>query len=161
MVEIVRATEENERDFVNLYKIAYRGLELYSYTDEGDIAFYFHWLYGRDKDGLFIAKYENIPVGFLACDSNWFSKFENSFVCEIHEIFVHPEFRKRKIGSLLIQVAEKYAIEKSRDIIGLWVGVGNEGAKIFYKKHSFFEVAVRGMWVRMIKKLSLQNYNRP
>ncbi|RLI22111.1 N-acetyltransferase, partial [Candidatus Bathyarchaeota archaeon] len=116
--------------FVRLYYKAYRGLEKYAYTKERDIKRYFKWLLSRDPNGFFIAELEE-PVGFVACDTNWFSPFERSRVGEIHELFVHPNFRGKGVGRMLVKKAIEYAKSRKRKKAGLWVGVENYSAKQF------------------------------
>ena len=148
----IRNVREDDRDsFVEIYKEAYRGLEEYAYTRTKDIKWYFRWLMNRDRDGFFVAEIEGVPVGFVACDSNWFSFFENEEVGEIHEIFVHPRWQGKGIGSALLLRALRYAKERGRRKVGLWVGIGNRRARRFYERFGFEERGVWGRWVRMVK----------
>ncbi|RLI76976.1 N-acetyltransferase [Archaeoglobales archaeon] len=149
----IRSVNRDDLDtFVNLYKISYQGLEDYAYTRNRDIKHYFRWLMSRDKDGFFIAEIE-MPVGFVACDTNWISFFDDTRVGEIHELFVHPEWRGRGIGKELLTTAIEYAKSKNRFLIELWVGETNELAKRFYQKNGFVEKGSWGKWIRMIKKV--------
>ncbi|MEM1601748.1 MAG: GNAT family N-acetyltransferase [Candidatus Bathyarchaeia archaeon] len=149
----VRAVKPNDVDtFINLYIQSYKGLEEYAYTTKRDIRDYFKWLLKRDPDGFLIVEL-NEPVAFMACDANWFSPFEMKFVGEIHEIFVHPNYRGQGIGSMLIKRAINYAKEREREIMGLWVGVRNTLAREFYKKRGFIETISFGKWMRMIRKI--------
>ena len=149
-IRSVRASDINS--FVKLYSEAYRGLEKYAYRRMKDIRRYFRWLLSRDPNGFFIAEEEK-PIGFVACDTNWFSPFERSLVGEIHELFVHPRCRKQGVGSTLVNKAIEYAKSRKRKTAGLWVGVENYGAKNFYKKLGFRETVTLGKWTRMIKKI--------
>lgn len=137
--------------FVKLYFESYKGLEEYAYTDEGDVRQYFKWLLSRDPEGFFVVELEE-PIGFIACDTNWFSHFDGEVLGEIHEIFVHPRYRGCGIGSLLISKAVEYAEYRGRRTMGLWVGRENFHAKEFYRKMGFIETVSVGKWVRMIKK---------
>jgi len=139
-------------DFVRLYSEAYRGLEEYAYRRERDIKRYFKWLLSRDPDGFYLAEI-NKPVGVIACDANWFSWLENEIVGEIHELFVHPNYRMKGIGSMLVKKAVKYVESRNRETAGLWVGVKNYGAKEFYRRLGFRETATLGKWTRMIKRI--------
>lgn len=140
------------QSFVKLYKLSYKGLEEYAYAKDGDIKDYFKWLLKRDPEGFFVVELSS-PVAFIACDTNWFSPFEGSVLGEVHEIFVHPEYRGRGIGSTLLDRAVEYARERGRKLMGLWVGVKNFSAKEFYKKRGFTETVSLGKWARMIKKI--------
>ncbi|MBS7607420.1 MAG: GNAT family N-acetyltransferase [Candidatus Bathyarchaeia archaeon] len=150
---IIRNVKKSDLEsFIKLYIESYTGLESYAYTSRKDIKEYFSWLLLRDPDGFLIAEL-NEPVGFVACDANWFSHFEGEVLGEIHELFVHPKYRCSGIGSMLLERATEYARSKGRRIVGLWVGVENFNAKEFYEKRGFVETVSIGKWTRMIKKI--------
>lgn len=157
MTANIREVRLNDVDlFVELYIESYRGLEEYAYTDENDVRDYFRWLLSRDPSGFFIAELDR-PVGFVACDANWFSSFEGTLLGEIHEIFVHPKYRGQGVGSILIDKAMNYAASKGRKIMGLWVGVKNFHAREFYKRRGFVEAAYVGKWIRMVRSLTIND----
>lgn len=153
MMKIRNVKTEDVDRFVRLYREAYKGLEEYAYTKEVDIIRYFNWLLSRDPFGFFIMEEDSETVGIVACDTNWFSPFEGSFVGEIHEIFVHPNHRGKGAGKILVETAVDYARKRKRKIAGLWVGVKNVSAKEFYKKLGFRETITLGKWTRMIKEI--------
>jgi len=153
-LRIRNVTSDDLDAFVEIYKQAYKGLEEYAYTKTKDIKSYFRWLMNRDKDGFFVAEVDGKPVGFVACDANWHSFFENEEVGEIHEIFVHPKWQGKGIGSILLLRALDYAKERRRKIAELWVGVGNIKARRFYEKFGFEEKGSWGRWIRMMKRIS-------
>lgn len=138
--------------FVKLYTLSYRGLEEYAYTQKKNIELYFRWLLKRDHEGFLIVESDE-PIAFIACDTNWFSVVEGEVVGEIHELFVHPDYRGRGIGRTLVEKAVDYAEERNRRMMGLWVGVKNFSAKEFYRKMGFIERVSLGKWTRMIKIL--------
>ncbi len=159
-INVRRAKEEDCDDFVNCYVKAYRGLESYAYNSKRDIRSYFRWLMKRDERGVFAAEISiigqhgekgRIIVGFLACDSNWFSRYEGREVCEVHEIFVKPEWRGIGVGEMLMRKAMEYAKERGRDVVELWVGERNYRAIRFYRKFGFESREKNGCWVRMFK----------
>lgn len=149
---IRKVTKEDEKAFIDVYMSAYRGLEEYAYTSKKDVKWYFRWLLKRDEEGFFTYIAEK-PVGFIACDCNWFSVFEGDEVAEIHEIVVHPEWQGKGIGTALMQKALNYARERGKKVVELWVGVGNSKAIRFYKKFGFEERGVVGRWLRMTLNL--------
>jgi ribosomal protein S18 acetylase RimI-like enzyme len=152
-LKIRNAVRDDQKHFVEIYSKAYKGLEQYAYTTNREIKSYFRWLMGRDPNGVFVAEVDK-PVGFIACDANWYSSFENKVIGEIHEIFVHPEWQKRGIGEALVFRGLEYLKSKGRDTIGLWVGATNYKAKKFYEKFGFRESGSWGRWIRMILKLT-------
>jgi len=138
--------------FIKIYAESYKGLEKYAYTDEEDIREYFRWLFSRDPEGFLIIEIDE-PVGFIACDTNWFSHFEGEVLGEIHELFVHPKYRGHGIGSTLLNRAIEYARRRARRLMGLWVGAENLHAKEFYRKRGFHETISIGKWIRMVRKI--------
>jgi len=151
-VNIRNVMSKDAKVFVRLYATSYRGLEEYAYTNKKDIKRYFYWLLSRDPKGFFIVEL-NEPIGFIACDANWFSRFEGEVLGEIHELFVHPKYRGQGIGRLLVDRAIEYLKSRGRRTIGLWVGIKNFHAKKFYKKMGFIETISAGKWIRMIKRI--------
>lgn len=155
----IRKVNNNDSEaFVRIYKLAYQGLEEYAYTKNRDIKYYFRWLKRRDENGFLIAEsatkiHGNEPVGFVACDTNWISLFDDREVGEIHELFVHPNWRGMGIGKTLLKESIEYAKSKGKDLIELWVGVTNNIAKRFYEKNGFVEQGMWGKWIRMIKRI--------
>lgn len=135
---------------VQVYREAYRGLELYAYSDPSDIKGYINWLYRTDPEGFIIAVGEDEAVGFVACCRNWWDK-ELGAIGEIHEIAVLPQHQGKGIGSALLKEALIF-LSQVHDTFGLWVGEGNEKAKAFYMKHSFEAVGRMGKWIRMISR---------
>jgi len=153
---IIRKVDEGYVDsFYQIYSRAYLGkdIEIYAYNTKHSIKGYFWWLLKRDRDGLMVAEFENLPIGFVACDTNWFSKYEDQYVAEIHEIIVDPSFQGRGIGKKLMEAALKYGKSRNRKISELWVGITNEKAKKFYKKLGYVEREVHSMWLRMVRQI--------
>lgn len=144
---------EDIQSFIVVYATSYRGLEEYAYRTKRDIRNYFNWLFRRDQQGFFVAEIDAKAVGFVACDTNWFSLFEFKKVGEIHEIFVLPEYRRRYVASTLLSSALEYALKRKRDLAELWVGEKNSIAKLFYEKNGFKGAEKIGKWIRMIKSL--------
>lgn len=153
-MEIRKADRSGIDDFVRVYIESYRGLENYAYTRKRDIKNYFKWLLSRDKDGVMVALINSEAVGFVACDTNWFSVFERKKVGEVHELFILPEYRGKGIGAKLLGKALEYARERERKVAELWVGRTNYRARRFYASQSFEEGGEWGKWVRMRKELS-------
>ncbi len=152
-IEIERVVPEDSKEFLRVYKEAYSGLEEYAYREEIAIKGYFRWLYHRDPSGFFKAKVDGEVVAFLACDCNWYSKYEGREVAEVHEIFVLPKYQGRGIGKALMKKAEEYGKERGRDLMELWVGIGNEKARRFYESLGFQMMEVKGIWIRMRKRI--------
>jgi len=150
----IRQVKLNDiNDFIETYVKAYEELENYKYKTRKEIKNYFKWLYNRDKEGFLVAEENNKAVGFAAGDANWIN-LEGEKVLEIHEIFVLPEFRKKGVGSKLLNEILSYGIKKGRRLAELWVGKTNYKAIDFYKRFGFKKAGKWGKWLRMIKSLN-------
>ena len=57
----------------------------------------------------------------------------------IHAITVFPEFTRRGIGSMLLNLAREHAIAKGIKQLSLYVFAENSGAISLYKKHGYEE----------------------
>jgi ribosomal protein S18 acetylase RimI-like enzyme len=57
----------------------------------------------------------------------------------IHAITVFPEYLRRGIGSLLLDLAREHAIAKGIEELSLYVFAENSGAISLYKKHGYKE----------------------
>ncbi len=140
-------------DMVKLYLDAYKGLEVYAYKGVEDTKSYINWLKKRDREGILLAFVDNELVGFIAADSEWFSKREGEKVGAVHELVVREDHRRKGIASLLMEKALDYFKVKGLKKAELWVGDENEGAKRFYKKFGFKENGRYNYWIRMTKEL--------
>ena len=153
-IKIERISERDIPELVNIYMEAYKGLEEYAYTHPKDIRSYIKWLLKRDPEGVWKVELDGKKVGFIAVDSNWYSKRENKNVGAIHEIAVLPEYRYRGIGTKLVQNAIEYFKRKGLDTAELWVGDENEPAKNLYRRMGFVERDRYNYWIRMTKKIT-------
>ena len=151
--KIVNAGEDELEQLIELYIQGYKGLEEYSYTNRKDVKAYIRWLWKRDRYGIFIAKAQNRVIGFIACDSKWFSKKDGGIVGAIHEIVVDPEFRRKGVGLKLIKTAIEYLKKKNLQTVELWVGDENIPARKLYEKVGFKYGGQYNYWVRMAAEL--------
>lgn len=147
--KIEKAKENDLEELVKVYLDSYKGLEEYSYTHPDDVRAYMNWLWRRDPEGIFVAKVGNKIVGFVAGDSNWFSKREHKKVGAVHEIAVLPEYRGVGIGKALMETILDYFRKKGLHTAELWVGDENYKAIDFYRRLGFKEKGQYNYWVRM------------
>ncbi len=152
-IKIEKISEEDVSELVNVYIESYKGLEEYAYTHPKDVKSYINWLMKRDPEGVWKAELNGKTVGFIAVDSNWYSKRENGKVGAIHEVVVLPEYRCMGIGTRLVSMALDYFRRKGLSMAELWVGDENEDAIKLYKKMGFKEKDRYNYWVRMTKKI--------
>ncbi len=150
---IKQAEKKDLEEFACIYLEGYKGLEEYAYTHMDDVKAYMDWLWRRDSKGIFKAINNNKIVGFVAGDSNWFSKKRGSKVGAVHEIVVLPSFRGRGIGTALMEKVLSYFRDKGLSVVELWVGDENHRAIDFYKNLGFKEEGRYNYWIRMVKNL--------
>ena len=89
-----------------------------------------------DNAGYFVCKDGGILTGFIgliyAADEG-----------QITNIAVHPGFRRRKIGGVLLRHLLDFARDNNIIHLTLEVRVGNTAAVNLYKKHGFTAVGIR------------------
>jgi GNAT superfamily N-acetyltransferase len=66
-----------------------------------------------------------------------FSLEHGGLMAEIDEVFVVPQMRSAKVGSLLLARAERDLAERGLVRLQLQLGVGNQRAGMFYERHGF------------------------
>lgn len=89
----------------------------------------------------FLAKINNDVVGYVALAKKDFG-YRKTIYLEIENIGVHPEFRSKGIGKLLINQSRNYA--KRNKIKKLYVNAywDNKKAVKFYKNNGFSEIGI-------------------
>jgi len=140
-----------QKRLIDIYFSAYRGLERYAYDSPEKAKKYINWLYRSDPKSFFVAFVNHYPVGFIGGNHNWF--FAGKTYGEVHEIVVDPEFRGMGIASGLLEAELDYFKRSGQKLVGLWVGVTNEAAKNFYRKHGFIYRGTFGKWERWEKEI--------
>ncbi|MFZ5437963.1 MAG: GNAT family N-acetyltransferase [Patescibacteria group bacterium] len=89
----------------------------------------------------YLAKIKELVVGYIALAEKDFG-YRHSLYLEIENIGVHPEYRSKGIGQLLINQATKCA--KVKKIKKLYVAAywKNKKAISFYKRNGFSEIGL-------------------
>jgi len=147
---------------VQVYARAYVLLPQYAYTEGKAIHRYLTWLARRTtRGGFFVAISPNGPVGFLAADAAWRDEETGETIGEIHEFVVDPAYQKSGVGRMLFSTGLAYLREMGHAKFGLWVGVHNDRAKVFYEKNGFLPGSVQGRWLRMYRLDSDAIFSQP
>ncbi len=149
-MRIRRVTEEDKESFLQVYNMAYKDIQEYSYPDNDYVRKYFRWLMDRDPKGVLVAEEEE-PLGFIAVDTNSYQKKE---VGHIHELIVRTDAQDKGVGSALLTEGIEYIKSRNKKEIDLWVGATNYNAIEFYKKAGFKSGVVRGRWMKMSTRIS-------
>lgn len=85
---------------------------------------------------VFCVKNENRIIGYVVV-KYYYAMGNYGYVCSIDDLFVDKEFRKNKIGSLLIEKVMQAAKEKTIKTFNVEVGSENMVAKKLYKNYGF------------------------
>ena len=142
--------QETLERLIGIYMRGYEGMREYGGEGVSYAKRYLRWCWNKAKDGFFVAKVGDEIAGFIVCDSDWYSKYEERVVGAVHEFVVDKRFQGHGIGRKLMERCLEYL--KDKDVIELWVGEKNEGAMRFYEGYGFRRVGQSGIWVRMVRK---------
>lgn len=150
-----RQFEDLLPQLIRIYESAYRGLPQYSDHGLAQVSDYLRWLYEGDPEGFFVALDRDLPVGFASLHSDR-RGWHGDPIAELQEVVADPDRQGEGIGRELIHRAIRYAVEKGRDRLRLWVGEKNQRAATIYRRLGFVTLSHHGMWERM--ELSLARY---
>jgi GNAT superfamily N-acetyltransferase len=87
------------------------------------------FVYLRGAGGFWLAWDEDLPVGHIGAQ-------DLGGVVELRRMYVRPEYRRRGVGSLLVQALIGYCAARGVAAIELWTGADDLGRKL-YEKHRF------------------------
>lgn len=144
--------QETLERLIEIYMRGYEGMREYGGEGESYAKRYLRWCWNKARDGFFVAKVGGEIAGFIVCDNDWFSRYEDRVVGAIHEFVVDRKYQGHGIGHRLMEKCLEY-LSRHNDRIELWVGEKNEGAMRFYEEYGFRKVGHSGIWVRMVKDL--------
>ncbi len=144
--------QETLERLIEIYMRGYEGMREYGGEGESYAKRYLRWCWNKARDGFFVAKVGGEIAGFIVCDNDWFSRYEDRVVGAIHEFVVDRKYQGHGIGHRLMEKCLEY-LSRHNDRIELWVGEKNEGAMRFYEEYGFRKVGQSGIWVRMVKDL--------
>lgn len=139
MIEI---NQLNKEDVVIVHHLAH---EIWPHTfkdilSKDQIDYMLDWMYNiqtlqeQVQTGYlyYLAKYEGIPVGFLALEPN----FPDQNYLRIHKIYVNPKTQKKGIGRALINHSIDIAFDLDQTALHLNVNRFNDAVE-FYKHIGF------------------------
>ena len=136
-------------DLIRVYQSAYRDLPPY-YSDHGlaRVSDYLRWLYEGEPEGFFVALDRGVPVGFVSLHSEKHG-WHGDLIGELQEVVTDPDCQGKGIGRELITRSLRYAADRGRDRVRLWVGERNSRAANLYRRLGFVTLSQHGMWERM------------
>lgn len=154
--KLKRMDQEALETLVEIYMRGYEGMREYGGEGESYAKRYLRWCWSKASDGFFVAKGRDRIVGFIVCDNDWHSRYENRIVGAIHEFVVDKGYQGKNVGKKLMDRCLEY-LSKYNNKIELWVGEKNKKAIEFYEKLGFKVVGKSGIWVRMVKDLKMES----
>ena len=110
------------------------------YQTEEDARQEFERLQDRDNMQTIIVEYEDKPVGYLLMSflhrpaSNQLRKLD---VLYINQIAIHPDYRRKGCGHVLIKAAKDLARERNMDAMELSVWLFNQAGVTFFESEGF------------------------
>jgi ribosomal protein S18 acetylase RimI-like enzyme len=150
--KLKKMDQEILETLVGIYMRGYEGLREYGGEGESYAKRYLRWCWNKASDGFFVAKDGDRIVGFIVCDNDWHSRYEDRVVGAIHEFVIDKGYQGKSVGKKLMEKCLEY-LSKYNDRIELWVGEKNTKAIEFYKKLGFKIAGKSGIWIRMVKDL--------
>jgi ribosomal protein S18 acetylase RimI-like enzyme len=81
---------------------------------------------------LLVADWNDFPVGQVVVV--WGGKANHPYFPDLQSLRVHPAFRGQKIGSCLLEAAEKLSAARGHHRVGLSVGIDNPQAQRLYER---------------------------
>lgn len=130
-IEIIKAERRHFDDLLLLYYSFYAELRSKQGLSYGSIDDYREDIEGmfRRGDAIFLAYFENKPIGFVRI-----SEREGSYWME--ELYVDPEYRGKGIGRKLVKQAEKFISERD-DYVYIMVLPQDKNAILFWMRMGY------------------------
>lgn len=91
----------------------------------------------NDSCDLWVAQYNNNPIGVIQVDYNKQAPINNFSAPEINKLYVLRNFFGKGVGQNLMNLAEKGITEKGYNSSWLWVLNSNSRANQFYLKQGY------------------------
>lgn len=89
------------------------------------------------KQGIFIAEVDGIPVGYICGEIDIKKPWLKENIASLTNLFVKKEFRKRNIGTYLLDYFKEYVQNKGLNKIELNTLSNNVSAIDFYEHYGF------------------------
>jgi len=102
---------------------------------------YYKSLADGSYGACYLAKIDQLVVGYVALAEKDFG-YRKNLALEIENIGVHPEFRSKGMGRLLVSQAKKHAMTKKLKRLYVAAYWQNKKAIKFYKENGFFELGL-------------------
>lgn len=107
-----------------------------------------------DKEAAFLAEStDRSPIGFVnvSLRNSYVAGAKNYPVAYLEGIFVEEEFRSRGVGQSLLQISEKWAMEKGCTEMGSDAELENTGSHGFHEANGFKETERLVCYIKPLK----------
>lgn len=91
---------------------------------------------------FFIAEVDEKTIGYILAHVTFHSYRNSNPSCEIENMFIEAPYRRKKIGSMLIETVKKYAQERGVRRLRVGAIAQNDRALQFYRSHGFSDVII-------------------
>ena len=156
-VRIVQATQENIQDLVELNGFV-QGLHHARHPDifkpsanKDEVAGFFRKQLRVEANHFFLACFESKAAGYIWAAVHNMPESAFKYARRelyIHQIAVHPEFRREGVGSALIKAVDSLAEQEGIRHIELDSWAFNTDAHAFFQRHGF-EMCNLRMWRKL------------
>ena len=138
-IATISDAEELARLQIYAWQVAYRNILPKEYLDglslESKIKSWRNVL-GNPALQTYVAIKDKIIVGFVRCDAKTGPQ-DTSLTCELHAIYVHPDFWGKGVGKgLMLGVIDRSRQASYKELF-LWVFKNNAQARRFYENYGF------------------------
>lgn len=146
-MQIRKATQEDIPVIAALHiegwKGAYGGIVDQAYLDsmtlEHRIEKWGEWLNTEEGGEVFLAEVDDKPAGFIDIGRTktpppGSSSIRPSHSGEVYALYLHPDYWRKGIGTLLLKHAARELKDRKHSAICLWVLDANVRAKAFYER---------------------------
>jgi len=134
--EIIPCTEAYLDDLTSM------AIDLWPENEFDELEAEFNQLLTSEKDQVFIATFEDLPIGFVhvSLRTDYVEGCHTSPVGYIEGVYVSPEFRKKRVSEALIKKAEQWSKSKGCVELASDAIQENESSLLFHKSIGFREV---------------------
>lgn len=133
MTKIRQATSDDINSIINLYH-EYRAF--YRQPKSDDALTFLNERLKKKESIIIIAEVDNRPAGFCQIFHS-FSSIQLGPISILNDLYVAPEFRRKKIAETLVKEAIKIAQNNGSKSINLSTQIANTNAQELYKKIGF------------------------
>tara|TARA_Y100000590_G_C15295898_1_gene854381 strand:- start:32 stop:487 length:456 start_codon:yes stop_codon:yes gene_type:complete len=128
--KIIKAKKENIEDIGSLFNL-YRQFYKYKSSPKKSSKYIKERILKKEST-IFVCYSNKVATGFVQLYETFDSLNLNKKII-LYDLFVKEEFRRNKIGKLLMNAAKKFALKNKYSLIELSTATTNRKAQLLYK----------------------------